>query len=72
MKRVQQALHDSEINSTISSMFDGSWTVGIGDELNGWKATELVGSLEEAEAWLDRKAREIFPRSDYAQDRAKN
>jgi hypothetical protein len=61
MKRVQPALQDSEINSTISSFFDGSWAVAIGDDAHGWLATDLATSLEEAEAWLDEKAIELFP-----------
>lgn len=63
---VMQKLHDSEINSSISSFFDGAWTVKVGDELNGWVAEELVSSFEEAEQWLDRKARELYPESAYS------
>jgi hypothetical protein len=52
---VMQALHDSEINASVASFFDGAWSVRLGDELNGWAATELLGSFDEAEQWLDRK-----------------
>lgn len=63
---VMQALHDSEINASISSFFDGAWFVKLGDEMNGWVAAERVGSFEEAEVWLDRRARELYPESAYA------
>lgn len=63
---ILQRLHDSEINASIASFFDGAWTVRIGDEMNGWKAEERVGSEEEANAWLDGKARELFPDSAYS------
>jgi hypothetical protein len=67
---VQQALHDSNINSTISSMFDGGWVAAIGDYLSGWKSSGHVGSYQEAETWLDKKARELFPKSGYSKRRS--
>jgi hypothetical protein len=59
-------LHESEINSSISSFFDSSWFVRLGDEMNGWEAEALVGSWDEAERWLDEMARRLHPRSQYA------
>jgi len=63
---ILQRLHDSEINGSIEWFFDGVWTVKLGDIVNGWTVGEVVDSLEEAEAWLDAKARELYPDSDYA------
>lgn len=63
---ILQRLHDSEINASIASFFDGVWTAKLGDEMNGFRAEATVGSEAEAEAWLDAKARELFPESDYA------
>jgi DNA-binding NarL/FixJ family response regulator len=65
---ILQRLHDSEINASIaiSSFFDGAWTVKLADEMNGFRAEAIVASEAEAEAWLDAKARELFPDSIYA------
>jgi len=56
----------SEINASIETFFDCSWHVRVGDHLNGWLAGATVDSWEDAEIWLDAKARELFPDSDYA------
>lgn len=64
-KPIMQRLHDREINSSITSFYDGAWTVKIGgSDMAGWKAQELVASFEEAEAWLEAKARELYPAAD--------
>jgi hypothetical protein len=60
-KSTMQRLHDREINSSISSFYDSRWTAKLGDEINGWKAEETLNSFEEAEAWLEAKARELYP-----------
>lgn len=59
-------LQASEINASIASFFDNCWTARLGDELNGWTAEAVLDSYAEAEAWLDRTARERFPDSAYA------
>lgn len=61
-----ERLHDSEINGSISWFFDGGWRVQLGDKLNGVEAEDVVTSYAEAEAWLDRKARELHPDSMFA------
>lgn len=38
LARVMQRLYDSEINVSISSMWDGGWDVKLGDEMNGFVA----------------------------------
>lgn len=63
---ILQLLHDSEINGSIEWFFDGAWTVRIGDPMNGIKAEAWVETAVEAEAWLHRKARELYPESVYA------
>jgi len=62
-------LHNSEINASIASFFDGAWTVKLGDELNGFKAETTVGSEAEAYIWLEQKAAELYPDSRWAQIR---
>ncbi len=56
-RTVIQRLHDVEVNARVSSMFEGHWTVRIGDDLNGWTAADTVGSFAEAEEWLYRTAK---------------
>jgi hypothetical protein len=63
---ILQALHDSEINATVSVFFDGCFTARLGDRMNGWEAEETLPTMVDAEAWLDRKARELHPQSAYA------
>lgn len=66
MSDVMQKLHDSEINSAVLSFYDGSWTVKLGDEMNGFTEETQVSSFEEAMAWLDKTAKERYPNSFYA------
>ena len=61
-----ERLHDSEINGSICWFYDGGWKVQLGDELNGIEAEEITASYAAAEAWLDRKARELHPDSAFA------
>lgn len=63
---ILQRLHDSEINASIASFFDGAWTVKLGDEMNGFRAEEVVASETAGLSWLDDKARELYPLSAYA------
>jgi hypothetical protein len=65
-----QELHDSEINGRISSFFDGSWRVELGDEMNGFTAEDEASSYAEAEAVLARMAIERYPDSAFAKKRA--
>lgn len=63
---ILQRLHDSEINASVESFFDRVWTVRLGDRMNGYRAETTVESFAEAEAWLDREARRLYPDSGYA------
>jgi len=62
-------LHDSEINASIASFFDGAWTVKLGDEMNGFRAQTTVSSEAEAYEWLRRTAIKLYPDSDFAKAR---
>ncbi len=67
---VLQKLHDSEINASVSSFYDRCWTVKLGDEMNGYTAETTVETMVEAEQWLDKTARAMYPHSAYAKQRA--
>jgi len=43
-----QALHNSEIDSSISCFWDDGRDVKLGDELNGWRAEE---NLRRGQSW---------------------
>jgi len=55
--KVMAALYDSEINCAIWSFWDGGFTAGLGDEVNGWKgkASFWAPSLEKDSDWLARE-----------------
>ena len=59
-RSIIQLLHDVEVNASISSFYDGGWTVKLGDEVNGFIAEAQVGSFEEAERWLYDKAKTLI------------
>jgi hypothetical protein len=40
--------------------------VKLGDEMNGYDAEHNVRTAAEAAEWLDRNARELYPKSKYA------
>jgi hypothetical protein len=65
-----QELHDSEINGRISSFFDGSWRVELGDEMNGFVDDDDASTYAEAEAALARMAIKRYPDSAFAKKRA--
>ncbi len=60
------ALHDSEINGEISWFFDNSWTVKLGDPVNGYVVEAVVVSAEEAAEWLRANAVRRYPHSQFA------
>jgi hypothetical protein len=69
LTEVMQRLYASEINCAVQSQWDAGFVVSIGDSLYGTpKASETfaVDELAAAAEWLDRKARELYPKSDYA------
>jgi hypothetical protein len=66
---VVQALHDSKINAGVQTFYQHQWTVWLGDSFNGYKESGYASSTAEAATWLDAKAREFYPESDYAKAR---
>lgn len=67
---VLQRLHDSEINASIGSFYDGCFTAKLGDEMNGFIAEETLPTMVEAERWLQNEAIARFPDSVFAKDMA--
>ena len=65
---VMHKLYDSRINCGMYSYWNFGFCVFLGDEVNGIKIQRRFDreSLFEAAAWLDQKAREFLPDSDYA------
>lgn len=61
-----QDLHDSEINCTIATFFDGCFDWKLGDAMNGFKAQGSARSFAEAEHQLAATARRIYPDSSFA------
>jgi hypothetical protein len=58
-----EALHDSEINGSVSWMFDGEWSVTLEDDLNGIEAEATVNSARQAAEWLRANAVKRYPDS---------
>ncbi len=59
-------LYNSEINVRLSCFCDCGFIVALGDDKNGYKATDNFYSLEHAIQWLDVAARKYHPHSEYA------
>lgn len=58
-----QLLHDlHEVNARVDSFFDGQWNVRIGDDVNGYRESWLVGDADQA-AHLLRCYRESLERT---------
>jgi hypothetical protein len=65
-KSVLDALYDSEINATVSSFWDGGFTVKLGDDMNGFVAEAEFKTFAEAEVWLIGAACKHYPNSVFA------
>lgn len=67
---ILRSLYRSEINCSISSFWDGGWTVRLGDEMNGWRAEEDFANdeLENIGPWLIREAKRAWPDSEFAKE----
>jgi hypothetical protein len=59
-------LYESEINASISWLWDGGIDVKLGDPLNGYKAEDKVGTFAEATTWLRDQACRHYPDSEFA------
>lgn len=59
-------LYKSEINASISWMWDGGVDVKLGTEYGGFYAETKVRTFDEAKSWLADKAYEHHPDSGFA------
>jgi hypothetical protein len=66
LEEILSALYESEINASISWLWDGGIDVRLGDELNGYKAEGKVNTFVEATAWLRDQACMHYPDSGLA------
>lgn len=72
MDTLLQALLDSEIDFSIAAAQHQGFALTVGEKHHGPYAGALVTSSEDIGPWLDAKARELFPDSDYALSVAKS
>ena len=61
-----EALHDSEINGSVSWFFDEVWTVVLGDPNKGIEAEATVYGSQKAAEWLRANAVRLHPDSKFA------
>jgi hypothetical protein len=61
-----EALHESEINGSVSWFFDDLWSVALGDPNKGFDAEATVYSSQEAAEWLRANAARLHPDSKFA------
>ena len=66
LEEILSALYESEINASISWLWDGGIDVMLGDELSGYKAEGKVSTFAEATAWLRDQACQHYPDSVFA------
>jgi hypothetical protein len=66
LEEILNALYESEINASISWLWDGGIDVALGDELNGYDAEGQVSTFAEATAWLRDQACKHYPDSGFA------
>jgi len=59
-------LYESEINASISRLWDGEIDVKLGDPLNGYVAEGKVSTFAEAAARLRDQACSHYPDSEFA------
>jgi hypothetical protein len=64
-------LYDSEINASISWLWDAGIDVSLGDDLNGFVTGDQVATLAEAAEWLRANAVEHYPDSAFAEKYAR-
>ncbi len=67
-----QRIYDSEINVSISWLWDGGIDVKLGDEMNGYDAEASLLTVPEILPWLQVQIRKHYPTSKYNLDRLKS
>ena len=63
---VFQELYDSEINFSISVLWDGGFEVKMGDNLNGFDAEATLPCWSEVESRMTQTATRLYPLSKFA------
>lgn len=68
---VLRGLHASEIGCGMQMSCESGIEVWVGDSLSGCRVNRSfgIGEMEDAAAWLDERARALYPESDYAKAR---
>ncbi len=64
-----QKIYDSEINVSLSTLWDGGFEVKLGDEMNGFDEEGQVCSAAEILPWLQAAIARHCPRSQYHVER---
>jgi hypothetical protein len=67
-----RALYDSEVNFSITCMWDGGIEAKLGDEMNGFVAerTFFIADISRIGPWLTDEAIRIWPESSFAKIRS--
>ena len=58
---VFQELYDSEINFTISVLWEGGFDVKLGDNLNGFDAEATLARWSDVESWMTQTPTRLHP-----------
>jgi hypothetical protein len=66
LEEILDGLYASEINASISWLWDGGIDLKLGDPLNGYKAEGKVGTFVEAAVWLRDPAHTHNPDTEFA------
>jgi hypothetical protein len=66
LEEILSALYESEINASISWLWDGGIGVKLGDELNGYDADGQVRTVAKAAAWSREQDCKHYPDSGFA------
>ena len=65
---ILQRLYESEINASVSWLWDGGFDVKLGDAHNGFVAETNVQTWEEVERWLRNAAVIHYPNSHFTKE----
>jgi hypothetical protein len=68
LEEILDSLYASEINASISWLWDGGIDVKRGDPLNGYVAEWKVRTFAEAAAWLRDQTCTYYPDSEFARE----
>lgn len=71
-KKLLTDLYDSEINLSISWLWDGGYDIKIGDEMNWYRAESCFDNLDEAEIWITENIKRLYPNSFFVKNLQQN